>query len=110
MADVEPLQLRERQVAGIALAVRPAIDRPVVKQDHPAIAGWRDIDLDHIRLGRDRSADRMDAIFEYLQLVLTGQHPHRGAVIPTDAGWIVEMMHAAMGDHLEIACRVGRPA
>src|SRR3546814_9601242 len=68
MADVERLELGEREVARLALAVGAAIDGPVVEQDHAAVLRRRDIDLDHRGAEPDRPAHRFGGIFEHLML------------------------------------------
>ena len=66
IADVERLQLGQRVVAGDAVAVGAAVERPVVEDDEMAVGGRVNVELDHVGAGGEGRAEAGDGVLQIM--------------------------------------------
>jgi hypothetical protein len=77
---VEPPDLGEREVGQVAVAVRRAVDRPVVHHHEPAVTRAAHVELEHVRAAAHRARERVHRVRRELRLAALVGDVHHAVV------------------------------
>ncbi len=86
------------------LAIRAAVERPVVEYGELAVGGRVHVELDHIGAGIEARAHRANGVLQIV--VYRRQHSYGGAGIVLHIALIEALRHAAMGEQHWLAFAV----